>query len=205
MEKIKISEFTIERIKNREFEKVIPELYELEKVIQNNPWHNNEPVFNHTLLVVIELNNLLGMVSNKIKEYLDYKIKNYSRKELLILAAIFHDIAKKETLKETLFLGHEKIGAEKLRNIVPRFDLAEKEKEFIVKLVANHGFIHDILNYPADKPEEKWQKFKEKNPDIYILVALLTKADTLASHLKNSKPKEFSFRINFIDKIIDSY
>ena len=205
MENIKLSEFTIEKIKNREFEKSIPELYELEKVIQNNPWHDNDSVFNHTLSVVMELNNLLGTVSNKIKKYLDYKIKNYSRKGLLILAAIFHDIAKKETRNEALFLGHEEIGAEKLRNIIPRFDLAEKEKEFVVKLVANHGFIHYILNYPIDKPEEKWRKFKEKNPDIYIVVALLTKADTSVSHLKNSKPKEFSFRINFIDKIIDSY
>ena len=205
MEKIKLSEFTTEKIKNREFEKVIPELYELEKVIQNNPWHDNESVLKHTLLVVAELNNLLQTVSNKIKNYLNHKIKNYSRKELLILAGIFHDIGKKEAVKETLFLGHEEIGAEKLRNIISRFDLTDEEKEFVINLVGNHGLIHDILNYPADKPEEKWQKFKEKNPDIYIVVALLTKADTLVSHLKNSKPKEFVFRINFINKIIESY
>jgi len=205
MEKIKLSEFTIEKIKNREFERVIPELFELENVIQNNPWHDNEPVFNHTILVATELNSLLKTVSNKIKEYLNQKIKNYSRKELLILAAVFHDIGKKETLKDAIFLGHEKMGAEKIFNIISRFDLAEKEREFVIKLVGNHGFIHDILNYPADKPEEKWQKFREENPDISLEVVLLTKADTLVSHLKNSKPKEFAFRISFIDKIIDSY
>ena len=205
MEKIKLSEFTIEKIKNREFERVIPELFELENVIQNNPWHDNEPVFNHTILVATELNSLLKTVSNKIKEYLNQKIKNYSRKELLILAAVFHDIGKKETLKDTVFLGHEKMGAEKIFNIISRFDLAKKEREFVIKLVGNHGFIHDILNYPADKPEKKWQKFREENPDISLEVVLLTKADTLVSHLKNSKPKEFSFRISFIDKIIDSY
>lgn len=205
MEKIKVSEFTIEKIKNRQFEKTIPELYELEKVIQNNPWHDNESVFNHTLSVVAELNNLLKPVSDKIKEYLNHKIKNYSRKELLILIAIFHDMGKKETEKKALFSGHEELSAEKFSNIVSRFDLSQEEKHFAGEIIRNHGFIHEILNYPEDKPEEKWQKFKDKNPDIYIEVALLTKADTLVSHLKNSKPNEFAFRISFIDKIIDSY
>jgi putative nucleotidyltransferase with HDIG domain len=205
MEKIKLSEFTLEKIKNREFEQVIPELYELEEVIENNLWHNNDPVFNHVISVSTELNKLFEEVNDKIKAYLAEKIKNYSRKDLLILAAVFHDIGKKETLKDAVFLGHEKMGAEKIFNIISRFDLAEKEREFVIKLVGNHGFIHDILNYPADKPEEKWQKFREENPDISLEVVLLTKADTLVSHLKNSKPKEFAFRISFIDKIIDSY
>jgi putative nucleotidyltransferase with HDIG domain len=203
MEKIKLSGFTVEKIKNREFEKIIPELYELEKVIQNNPWHDNDPVFNHTLSVVSELNALLEITSDKIKEHLNIKIQNYSGKKLLILAAIFHDIGKKETLKKTLFLDHEKIGAEKLRNILPRFDLIEKEREFVIKIVGNHDFIHAISR--LENAGVKWLEFKKQNPDIFIEVALLAKADILGGQLKNNMPKEFDFRIGFVDKIINSY
>lgn len=204
-----MSEFTIERIKNREFEKAIPELYELENVVENSPWHDNDPVFNHTLSVTKELKNSVEVFADEIKKRLDEKIKNYSKKELLILVAIFHDIGKKEALREgnntTLCLGHEKIGAEKLKNILTRFDLAEEERNFVIKIVGNHGFIHGILNHPVDRPEEKWHKFKEENPDISLEIALLTKADTLTSYLKISKPREFAFRLNFIDRILDYY
>jgi putative nucleotidyltransferase with HDIG domain len=203
MEKIKLSEFTIEKIKNREFEKSIPELYELEKVIQNNPWHDNDPVFNHTLSVVSELNALFEITSDKIKQRLDIKIQNYSIKELLILAAVFHDIGKKEALKEALYLDHEKIGAEKLRNILPRFDLTEKEREFVIKIVANHDFIH--ANSRLKDADTKWLEFKKQNPDIFIEVALLAKADLLGGQLKNNMPEEFEFRMGFVDKIIESY
>jgi putative nucleotidyltransferase with HDIG domain len=203
MEKIKLSEFTIEKIKNREFEKTIPELYELESVIQNNPWHDNDSVLNHTLSVVTELNKLLGNISDEIKKYLNGKIVNYSRKELLILAGILHDIGKKEVLEDPVFLGHEKIGAEKLRNILPRFDLTEKEREFAIKIVRNHDFIHAISR--LEDADIKWSEFKKQNPDIFIEIALLTKADILGSQLKNNMPAEFDFRIDFVSKIIDSY
>jgi hypothetical protein len=205
MEKIKLLEFTIEKIKNREFEKVIPELYELENVIQNNPWHDNDPVFNHTLSVVTELNNLLETGSDKIKEYLNKKVKNNSRRQLLILAAIFHDIAKKEAVNEALFLGHEEMGAGKFRDIILRFNLSQGEKYFTEKIIRNHGFIHEILFHPEENPNQKWLKFKEKNPDIFLEIALLSKADMLGSQLKNNMPEDFDFRMDFINKIIESY
>jgi len=52
MPQIKLSELTLERIKNREFEKLIPEFYELEEIIENNDWHNNDSVLNHTISVL---------------------------------------------------------------------------------------------------------------------------------------------------------
>lgn len=204
MEKIKLSEFTLEKIKNREFEQVIPELYELEEVIENNLWHNNDPVFNHVVSVSTELNKLFEEVNDKIKAYLAEKIKNYSRKDLLFIAAIFHDISKKETLKGnnkiTECVEHEKMGAEKLGSILLRFDLTEEEKERVIRIVRNHGFIHYNFGYL-----EKWEEFKIRNTDIFLDIALLTKADILGSQLKQNDPKEFKLRIDFVNKIIDSY
>jgi hypothetical protein len=49
---LKISDITIEKIKNDEFIKELPELYELKNVIENNLWHTNDSTFNHTLTVL---------------------------------------------------------------------------------------------------------------------------------------------------------
>lgn len=209
MEKIKLSEFTVERIKKREFEKSIPELYELENVIENNPWHSNDSVFHHVVSVTTELENLLKDVNNKIKNFLDRKVTNHSQKELLFLATVFHDIAKKETFSVknniTETIGHEEMGSEKLKNIIARFDLSKDEIELISKIVKNHKFIHDISNLSMKEANEKWERFKKQNSDIFLELILLGKVDMLGSQLKNNMPEEFDLRMDFINKIIDSY
>lgn len=86
MQQIKISEFTIERIQNREFEKLIPEFYELKEIVENNPWHNNDSVLNHTISLLKELEELIKKPNDKIKVYLDKKINTHSREKLLFLS-----------------------------------------------------------------------------------------------------------------------
>ena len=41
---LKISDVTIKKIKNNDYIKELPELYELKEVIENNEWHNKERV-----------------------------------------------------------------------------------------------------------------------------------------------------------------
>lgn len=206
---IKISEFTIERIQNREFEKLIPEFYELEEIVENSPWHNNDNVLNHTISLLRELEELIKKSNDKIKVYLDKKINTHSRGKLLFLAALFHDIGKKETYKKekdvTECLGHEEVGAIKLKTILPRFDLSENEREFVIKLVRNHGVIHEILNYPDENPEKKTEEFKGKHLDIFLEIILLSIADMCGSQLKDNRPEEFNFRMSFLNKIINNY
>jgi A/G-specific adenine glycosylase len=86
---------------------------------------------------------------------LNQKVKNYSRKELLILASVFHDIGKKEAVKENLFSGHEEIGAEKFKNIISRFDLAEKENEFVSILLEWHH--HNMASFPWRKTKDPYK------------------------------------------------
>lgn len=209
MEQIRLSEFTIERIQNREFEKLIPELYELEEIIENNPWHNNDNVLNHTISLLRELEELIKKPNDKIKVYLDKKINTYSRRKLLFLAALLHDIGKKETYKKekdiTECLGHEEVGAVKLKTILPRFNLSENEEEFVIKIVRNHGVIHEILNYPDENPEKKTEEFKKRHPEVFLEIIILAIADMLGSQLKDNRPEEFNFRMGFLNKIIDNY
>jgi len=206
VQQIRLSEFAIERIQNREFKKIIPELYELEKIVENNPWHINNSVLNHTISVLSELKQLLKKLNDRIKVYLGKKIDVYSKRELLFLAALFHDIGKKETFEKekdiTKCPGHEKVGATKLKIILSKFDLSKNEKEFITKIVRNHGFIHEILNFPEKNLEKKLGEFKKRYSDIFLEVILLSIADMLGSQLKLNNPEEFNFRMNFLNKLL---
>lgn len=71
-------------IKSGKLVKLIPEFYELKKVIENNNSHHKESVFDHTFSVFDNLGKTLRKLNKK--------------NELLKLAALFHDIAKKETI-----------------------------------------------------------------------------------------------------------
>jgi len=198
MKKIKLSEISIEGIKGGEFKELIPELYELEKVIEDSQWHSNDKVLNHTISVLVELERLYGSLDNKIKEYLDEEIDVYSRRKLLFLATLFHDIGKEQDKSE----GHEEKGAIMLEPILARFDLSEKEKRFVIKIVKNHGVVHHILGNPDENPEKKIEEFNKETPHIFLEMILLAIADTMGSQLKDNNPDEFKYRTDFLTGIL---
>jgi hypothetical protein len=214
MEKIKLYTFTINKIKNNEFENSIPEFYELRNIVENNDWHDNDPVFNHVLFVSEKLGEVLENVKDEISTYLGQKITNYTRKDILFLASLFHDIAKKETIVKdndvTTCQNHEEVGSIKVKKILDRFDLSEKEKAVVVKIVKNHGVIHHmldstILDPKGTNPDEEYQKFKSNYPEIFLELILLAMADTLGSQLVDNKPDEFNVRMSFYKRSLEKY
>lgn len=198
MNKIKLSEISIEGIKRGEFKDLIPELYELEKVIENNKWHSNDKVLDHTISVLVELESLFEKLDNKVNDYLDEKIDGYQRRKLLFLATLFHDIGKEQGNSK----GHEEKGAIMLERILARFDLSEKEKQFVIKIVKNHGVIHDILERTEENPEKKIEEFNKENSHIFLEMILLAIADTNGSQLKDNSPDEYKYRIDFLNEIL---
>lgn len=199
MNKTKLSEISIEGIKSGELKDLIPELYELEKIIENNKWHNNDNVLNHTISTLVELERLYGSLDKKAQEYLDEEIDVYSRRKLLFLATLFHDIGKEQDNSK----GHEEKGAIILVTILERFDLSEKEKHFVIKIVKNHGVVHHILKTPDENSEQKIEEFNKENPHIFLESVLLAIADMMGSQLKNSSPDEFKYRIDFLTRILN--
>jgi putative nucleotidyltransferase with HDIG domain len=210
MAKIKISDITITKIKNNELVKELPEIYQLKEVIENNDWHNHESVFDHTLTVLRELKKIIRDGSPKIKKEFNKRLDYYRRKDLLFLAVLFHDIGKKATLRKindiTSSSAHEKEGAKKVKKILDKFDLSEKEKRIVRKIVRNHGLISIIVDPKNNNLSQEFKKFKSSYSDILLELILLAIADTIKSYLRIAKPKEFEFRMNFYnnEKIIET-
>ncbi len=187
---IDLLKITVQDIRNGVLKEILPELYELQEIIENNGSHNNQPVFEHILATLAALDQ-----------------KATSKSQLLFLATLLHDIGKKETLKKdgdiVSFPGHEAAGAEKLKIILSRFDLSGKDKETITAIIENHGFFHNLLDQRTTlNLNQKVSEFREKNREIFQEVVLLTRADLLGGHLMKNNPEEFNFRIDFLIKII---
>ena len=126
---------------------------------------------------------------------------------VVIRVVVLHDIGKKETMKkdgDTIkFPGHEEAGAKKLKTILSRFDLSEKEKNIVVEIIRNHGFFHDLLDQGLNlNLNQKISEFRKMNPDIFYEVVLLTIADIQGGDLMKNNPEEFNFRVDSLSKII---
>jgi UTP:GlnB (protein PII) uridylyltransferase len=205
--KIKVSTILdIKEIKKGKFANQIPEFYELKKVVENSDWHNNDSVFNHTLTVFSHLEKILKKAKKGILRPLNKKIDYCTRKEILFLAAIFHDIAKKEMIvkkgSKTSTPGHEKEGAKKVRKILSRFDLSRKEKNFVAEIIKNHDTVHLFLKSDIKNRDKSLGKFKN-NSNVFWEIMLLGMADTLGCQPKGEAvTSEVRARIKFYKKLL---
>ena len=199
------------KLRNKEFIDLIPEIYELEKVIENdNHCHNNDSVFNHIMSVLKGLEEILKSVKGKVSDYLNQKITNYSRKELLFLATLFHDIGKKETMIKdsndfTSCPGHAEESATKAEKFLSCFDLSEKEKDLVSQIIKYHMLLYLIVKPENNKINEQFNRSKVKHPNIFLELVLLAIADILGTQLEENNQWEFNFVINFYERFLSDY
>lgn len=199
---INIKNITIEKIKNGDFKKDIPEFYELKNIFENNPWHH-ETTFEHVLMVLREYEKFTQEYSF---DYLNKKINSHSKKELIKVAILLHDISKKETIiiadnKTTSFPNHEEEGGVKAKKLLDNFDISQEEKEFIVSVISNHGKPHVILR-DRNNCASNLNKLKKEINEIYRETLILAMVDTIGSKLKQNNEGNYNFRINKYREIL---
>lgn len=203
MAKENISILNRKNIKSGKLAKLIPEFYELKKVVENNDWHHKENVFDHTLSVLNNLEKALRNLNKKTEQFLNKKIDSSTRKNLLKVATLLHDIAKKETIINLNGVSrcpsHEQKGNKKAEKILRRFNFSKKEFKIITDIVRNHGLIHDIIAPDNKNFQKEYKNFKKKFSNIYLEFILMAFADTIGSYLKKTKPVEFRHRISFYE------
>ncbi|MEI7792178.1 MAG: NUDIX domain-containing protein [Candidatus Berkelbacteria bacterium] len=169
----------------RENPPYIPEFVKNIPIIENSTWHDKESVFEHTLNVIEALNMLKDSIKASAKTVLSTKIDKYSRGELLMLSALLHDVAKKDTItpdgEDTLCTNHEEKGAIAAQAILARLDLSEDEKNIVTETIANHNEIHLLTGGDFVDPLQH-AEFKEKYKNVYLELVMLGGADVAATH-----------------------
>ncbi len=199
-----LKELSIENITTGKFETEFPEFYILKHVIENNGGHINDQVFGHCIRTAEKLSELLLTAPTTVNKILEEKIANYSRKDLLIFTAFLHDIGKQIIHADTngAFTGHEQAGADLIKNnTLKKTDINPEGQEHIIKIVKNHGILHELSN---DKINilPRFQVINKKYRSISLELLLLVLADLMASDLTTLNPNLYQFKISFFNQIL---
>jgi len=213
--KINILSITSKKLNRGDYRTVLPEYYALKSLVENNSWHLKQNVFDHCVAAfkgleeVFKLKFLEKKDKNRIEKYLKKKVGCWSRKELLIIATILHDIGKMDTLitdssGSTRCPAHEIIGSILVKKFTKRFGLDKKGQAYVEKIVRYHGFISDILALAIEKGDKDkyYHLYKEVVGDVNIELLLWMYADDLGTDLKKIMPKEFEAREKLIAEFL---
>ncbi|MGD8506525.1 MAG: HD domain-containing protein [Candidatus Bathyarchaeota archaeon] len=216
MEQISSSELQariecVEHPEQNQLFEVFPELELLKKIIENNQWHKQESVYHHTLNIRKEMDAILELkfienkeVREKLQSYLERKFDVdggfYTRRFLLKFATLVHDIGKIDTFIVepegiTSCPNHESVGIKKIPTIAKRFNMTEREIEYLVCLVGYHTQASVLSADSSSKNEvymkEKVEIFKKNCNGCFIDLILLVFADHISSYLAIADPKKY--------------
>jgi len=92
---LKVTDITINNLRTGKLRLQLPEFYRLKKVIEINIVHDNQTVFNHTIAVLKNLNRIVN--DKKASLYLKQTIDGKTKRQLLFVAGVFHDIGKNKS------------------------------------------------------------------------------------------------------------
>jgi putative nucleotidyltransferase with HDIG domain len=161
---------------------IVPQMRGMASVAQGGYHHLD--VWRHSLLVMSALEGLIRDLDGDedLRSYLDAEIGGgHSRRAILKLACLFHDIGKPDTRREEAdgrmsFHGHEHAGARITRIVARQLLLSTRETHVLMDLVALHLRPGYMANFR--KPSERMVfRFFRDAGDEAVAVLLLSLAD----------------------------
>ncbi|MBN19014.1 MAG: hypothetical protein CL758_06040 [Chloroflexi bacterium] len=199
--------------------KIIPEIDEAKKITQ--PKEHYWDVFNHLIETIGALEKILD--NNNANKFIDRyipRIKNekeyfneiifegHTRKTILKLVALIHDISKPETKTveksgKIRFLGHDKIGAKKSIKILRKLKMSNKSIEFITSIIANHLRPTQMSQKHELPSNRALNRYLRDLQGIAIDTLYLNLADYLSARGELLQEKEWAEHCKLINHILN--
>lgn len=142
-----------------------PLLLEFKNTEQDPEWHAEGDVHIHTNMVIEEM-------------YKIFEENNFSNKDkyILLMSAIFHDIAKPVTTRRKEIMGIERVTAsnheyEGLSYLYYRFleiDITKEDREHILELVGFHQYPKKLVIFEEGNPEYAFKLLTENTSGKYF-------------------------------------
>ncbi len=162
-------------------EKIIPQIRVMYGCKQGTYHHLD--VWPHSLEVVVQLEKIFGQMKDdeKIEKYLSASLGgNRSRRSIMKLAALLHDIGKPDTRKReqgrVSFHGHEHVGKDIVTHIAKMLKLSVRERHVLEDMVRWHLRPGYLSNFKQPSEKAIYRYFRDaKEEGVSIL--LLSLAD----------------------------
>ena len=171
---------------------LFPELGMQKGVTQNDYHHLN--VWEHTVEAVQQIEKVMNIgdpalepYADKITEYLDLEYPSgHSRRSLIKLGMLLHDIAKphcrlvREEDGRVTFIGHERRGADFVRDYLTQYKFPGYERDYVCALVAGHLRPGFLIPKNTERPKVAYRFFRDYE-DAAVGIILVSLADRLAA------------------------
>ena len=167
---------------------VFPELLPLRDTWQ--VYYGRQNLLEHTLLAVKKLHYLVENLSDieflaPYRKYFEDYISDRKWRAIMMLGALFHDVAKPATLTKdeegkTHFYGHDKEGCRIFEKIAERLKFSNFEKETICQFIRSHMHPH-LIARESDRTKRAVNRYLRKLGDLAFPLILFAFADAMAS------------------------
>lgn len=191
---------TVDHIRAGGLRSVLPEFYDLEKVVENNNWHADQNVMDHSLLALEAFDTCSLPGGDLEKPY-----GRYRRRELLRFAVLLHDIGKLKAYYggdgQTGAPSHGPIGRWLMEPILKRLEFNEDESRYIADLIGDHILACDLIELAVKTDNDEYVVLlKTKRSDMWRDFLFLVYADAMGC--KTNSPevaKEIKARVALIE------
>jgi poly(A) polymerase len=118
--------------------------FNLKDKARMNLWEHSLSTLKVMENIITQLDIIFTSYGKNVAEHLNKNLAHSrARLPLLKLASLLHDVGKPETFKEEIngeihFIGHERVGADKVKIIAHRLRLSRRETDYLSRLIYYH-------------------------------------------------------------------
>ena len=201
----------IQKLAKKTHTQNFPDFYQLDQIIENNPWHMNQSVLQHSLASAEKLLNILSshILPKGFDNHVSKKIDGVTKKELFKIAVLLHDLGKVKTREiqpdgSTWCPGHAATGAKMVRDNTKLFNLTDKQIDYISRIIHFHMVPFEELGkaLQTSNTQEYLDQIKKPAEDIYPELLVLAYADMSGCILPEQTIPDFRKRINIIHQAL---
>ncbi|MBU0952451.1 MAG: HD domain-containing protein [Elusimicrobia bacterium] len=203
------TKYIYELDKNKLLEPLFPEIAAMKKSSRKFYFHP-EGLWQHSKLSLASFEKLVNSTALESGFDPDLTAKIFShissRLPLLKFIALFHDVAKPQTVARIngriRFFNHESEGAKKIKKIMQKLRFSNKEIQIAEQLVKTHmrpGNVAQSFHKGTLSPKAAYRFFRNMGDETIDLL-LLSLADRMSYIGISAKPKEIELHTIFINK-----
>ncbi|HMI09058.1 MAG TPA: HDIG domain-containing protein [Candidatus Saccharimonadales bacterium] len=194
-----LSALSVERIRSGALKDTLPELYDLEQIVENNLWHLEQNVFDHSIAAL----QALDEYTSKRFELRD---ENYA---LLRAAVLLHDIGKLKafyvnTSGQTSAPSHAQMGRWLTTPILRRLGFTNDETAYVSNLIGDHILVCDLLELTVKTGRQEYiEILKAQRPHMWRELLLIAYADIQGCKGSAEVKKEIYARTSLINNNLE--
>ncbi len=158
------------------YQRLLDALTSIEEPAGEDPWW------------LVDAVGALRSFSDDIQAYFANEITpGRSVRELALLGALLHDVAKPETLSvdengRNHYYGHDKRGSEMVMGIARSMRLSNAEADWLGTMVRYHMRLLPMINAEGGPTRKAIYRFFQSTGEVGAAIAILSLADTLGTY-----------------------